>query len=333
MEHNQRGILGCFGCQSGNPIAQIALQQTGRISLRNSQSCPEPLGPVGLFWPDQGFQPCHLLCVRKVEGIEVQPRPPEYARNGVWQWRIAACPTRKYRCVSRCLIGPHAVVAETVGITVRQQAKAGRSTNLDESERLGQARKNRQEGSAAPGLVGLSRVAEHCRPDFRPARKHDATEGWPVLRGAADKPDSSKQQIGLTFGWRHLGEKPQQIRVLCDAVGEFLILCRSASRFLFRETMVSSRNWAVVMLWHARCVTSILRRQEAQWAFMRFPGSVVKAGPTRQRIEDVSPVTGEIWGQLIQINDDFQSNSFVRIRPDIRGPAAQEGCIRCQLNC
>src|SRR5690349_199335 len=78
---------------------------------RRAQSCQ----PTRLLGPYQRFQPAHLGGVREVDGLEIEPGPPDDARQSSRTGVAALTAQGKTGGVKRCALGPRCALGTRIG--------------------------------------------------------------------------------------------------------------------------------------------------------------------------------------------------------------------------
>src|SRR6478736_277742 len=86
MEDDECRILRRLLRECCEVCTQVALNESrllfGGNLDRRAQSCQ----PARLLRPNQRFQPTHLAGVREVDGLEIEPGPPDDARQSCRDW-------------------------------------------------------------------------------------------------------------------------------------------------------------------------------------------------------------------------------------------------------
>jgi hypothetical protein len=204
--------------------------QQGRFCRGDLGGGTQPFPAVIVLRPDQGLQPCSVLRIGDVEGVQVQPGPPYHLGK----------PPRRAEPLSIAVDDrpalAHDVGAVPVAVTVRVQTQSRGGAHLQQPQRLRQRGQHRHEQRAAPRLVRLGRSRAQLRLDHRPPSHDEVPEFDRVVHGSAEQPYDGEEQVRLAPGGGV--EQSEDLRIPAHGPAEALVRRRDPMRLTLGEVEV-----------------------------------------------------------------------------------------------
>ena len=144
MEDDECRILRRLSSERSEVCTQVAFDQPGLLLGGNRDRCAQSSQPTRLLRPHQRFQPTYFVGIREVDGLEIEPRPPDDARQSCRDWRRGIDRAGKDGRHQTLRLGTQNSPAIIVGVEVGEQAETGRRADFEQSQRLGKPGQHRQ---------------------------------------------------------------------------------------------------------------------------------------------------------------------------------------------
>jgi hypothetical protein len=212
-------------------LIEISLDEVGWLGQGNLNRCHQPSPTSVLPWPHQHLEPAHVVGVRSVERVEIDPGSPNDLGEALGHWCRPIDRTGQHVCADpgRWIQAGKAsvLVAESVWI----ETESGGCSHLKRCEWLWQGRQQGQERRTSARLVSLSSSGHDDLADLGPRRDHFKTESTEGSWGHPRVTSGREDEIRLSLLRGKAVYQPQELVIAGDAIGPVLETGGLSSRF------------------------------------------------------------------------------------------------------